>query len=293
VTEHLIAADGGRVLRVVESGDPDGFPVVIHHGTPGCAVPYAPHDDDAARRGIRLVAYDRPGYGGSSRHAGRTVADAANDVATIGDALGFERFATWGISGGGPHALACAALLPDRVVAAAGLASAAPFDAEGLDPLEGMGEQNVVEFQAVLEGEAAIRPLHERDAPAFVAGGPEGLREGISTLLSPVDRAALTGELAQSLYDSFAGAVASGVDGWVDDDLAFVAPWGFDVGTIRVPVLLRQGVQDLFVPPAHAEWLAAHIPGVDARLTPEDGHLTVFANRVPEVHAWLLERSGA
>jgi pimeloyl-ACP methyl ester carboxylesterase len=293
VTEHLIAADGGRVLRVVETGDPDGFPVVIHHGTPGCAVPYAPHDDDAARRAIRLVAYDRPGYGGSLRHAGRSVADAANDVATIADALGFERFATWGISGGGPHALACAALLPDRVVAAASLASVAPFDAEGLDPLEGMGEQNVVEFQAVLEGEAALRPNHERDAAAFVAGGPDGLRENLTTLLSPVDRAALTGELAQSLYDSFAGAVAPGVDGWVDDDLAFVAPWGFDVGTIAVPLLLWQGVQDLFVPPAHGEWLAAHIPGVDVRMTDEDGHLTLFANRVPDVHAWLLERAAA
>jgi pimeloyl-ACP methyl ester carboxylesterase len=293
VTEHLIAADGGRVLRVVETGDADGFPVVIHHGTPGCAVPYAPHDDDAARRGIRLVAYDRPGYGGSSRHAGRSVADAANDVATIADALGFERLATWGISGGGPHALACAALLPDRVVAAASLASVAPFDAEGLDPLEGMGEMNVVEFQAVLEGEAALRPNHERDATAFVAGGPDGLRENLTTLLSPVDRAALTGDLAQSLYDSFAGAVAPGVDGWVDDDLAFVAPWGFDVGTIAVPLLLWQGVQDLFVPPAHGEWLAAHIPGVDVRMTDEDGHLTLFANRVPEVHAWLLERAAA
>jgi pimeloyl-ACP methyl ester carboxylesterase len=293
VTEHLIAADGGRVLRVVETGDADGFPVVIHHGTPGCAVPYAPHDDDAARRGIRLVAYDRPGYGGSSRHAGRSVADAANDVATIADALGFERLATWGISGGGPHALACAALLPDRVVAAASLASVAPFDAEGLDPLEGMAEMNVVEFQAVLEGEAALRPNHERDATAFVAGGPDGLRENLTTLLSPVDRAALTGELAQSLYDSFAGAVAPGVDGWVDDDLAFVAPWGFDVGTIAVPLLLWQGVQDLFVPPAHGEWLAAHIPGVDVRMTDEDGHLTLFANRVPEVHAWLLERAAA
>jgi pimeloyl-ACP methyl ester carboxylesterase len=293
VTEHRIDAGGGRVLRVVESGDPDGFPVVVHHGTPGCAVPYAPHNDDAARRGIRLVAYDRPGYGGSSRHVGRAVADAAHDVATIADALGFERLATWGISGGGPHALACAALLPGRVVAAAGLASPAPFDAEGLDPLEGMGEMNVAEFQAVLEGEATLRPLHERDAPAFVAGGPEGLRDSISTLLSPVDRAALTGELAQNLYESFSGGVAPGVDGWVDDDLAFVAPWGFDVGTIAVPLLLWQGVQDLFVPPAHAEWLAAHIPGVDARITADDGHLTVFANRVPEVHAWLLERSGA
>ncbi len=293
MTEHLIAADGGRVLRVVETGDADGFPIVIHHGTPGCAVPYAPHDDDAARRGIRLVAYDRPGYGGSSRHAGRSVADAANDVATIADALGFERIATWGISGGGPHALACAALLPDRVVAAASLASVAPFDAEGLDPLEGMGEMNVAEFQAVLEGEAALRPNHERDAAAFVTGGPDGLRENLTTLLSPVDRAALTGDLAQSLYDSFAGAVAPGVDGWVDDDLAFVAPWGFDVGTIAVPLLLWQGVQDLFVPPAHGEWLAAHIPGVDVRMTDEDGHLTLFANRVPEVHAWLLERAAA
>jgi len=289
VTDHTIAAPDGRVLHVVEGGDPGGFPVVAHHGTPGCALLDERHIEDAAARGIRLVAYDRPGYAGSSRRAGRSVGDAAADVATIADALGFERLATWGISGGGPHALATAALLPDLVVAAASLAAVAPYDAEGLDFLEGMGEMNIVEFNAALEGEATLRPSHERDASEFIAAGPGGLKDGLATLLSPVDAAELDDDVAVHMYDSFAGALANGVDGWVDDDLAFAAPWGFDVAAISVPLLLWQGVEDRFVPPGHGRWLAGRIPGVEARITPDDGHLTLYTRRVPEVHAWLLE----
>ena len=293
MTEHSIDAGGGRVLHVVEGGEADGFPILVHHGTPGCGLIYEPHAEDAAERGIRLIAYDRTGYRGSSRHAGRSVADVAADVAAIADALGFERLATWGISGGGPHALACAALLPGRIVAAASLASPAPYDADGLDYLAGMGEDNVAEFNAALEGEQALRPFHERDAPLLAAGGPDGLREGIATLLSAVDATALQGALAAHLYDGFVGGLSSGIDGWLDDDLAFVAPWGFDLDAIALPVLLWHGVEDRFVPPAHGEWLAARIPGVEARITAEDGHLTLYENRIPEVHAWLLERAGA
>ena len=291
--DHSVKAADGRVLHALEDGDPSGFPVVVHHGTPGCALLHDAHVEDAAARGIRLVAYDRPGYAGSSRHAGRSVGDAATDVATIADALGFERLATWGISGGGPHALATAALLPDRVVAAASLAAVAPYDAEGLDFLEGMGELNVVEFHAAREGEAALRPNHERDASAFVAAGPSGLRDGLATLLSPVDAAELDDDVAAHMYDSFAGALANGVDGWVDDDLAFASPRGFDVADISVPLRLWQGVEDRFVPPGHGRWLAGRIPGVEARITPDDGHLTLYTRRVPEVHAWLLEWASA
>ncbi|HTO26135.1 MAG TPA: alpha/beta fold hydrolase [Gaiellaceae bacterium] len=291
--DHTIAAPDGRVLHAVEDGDPSGFPVVVHHGTPGCALLHERHVEDAAAHGIRLVAYDRPGYGGSSRHAGRSVGDAAADVATIADALGFERLATWGISGGGPHALATAALLPDRVVAAASLAAVAPYDADGLDFLEGMGEMNIEEFHAALEGEAAIRPFHERAAPEFVAAGPGGLKDELATLLSPVDAAELDDDVAAHMYESFARGLANGVDGWVDDDLAFAAPWGFDVAEIAVPLLLWQGVEDRFVPPGHGRWLAARIPGVEARVTPDDGHLTLYTRRVPEVHTWLLERASA
>jgi pimeloyl-ACP methyl ester carboxylesterase len=289
VIDQSVAASDGRILHAIEAGDPDGFPVVIHHGTPGCAIFDERHVDDAIARGIRLVAYDRPGYAGSSRDAGRSIGDAAADVAAIGDALGFDRFATWGVSGGGPHALATAALLPDRVVAAASLAAVAPYDADGLDYLDGMGEMNIEEFGAALAGEAALRPNHERDAVEFVAAGPAGLKEGLATLLSPVDAAALDDALAAHMFESFETGLANGVDGWLDDDLAFIAPWGFDVADISVPVLLWQGLEDRFVPPGHGRWLAGRIPGVETRITPDDGHLTLYTRRVPEVHSWLLE----
>ena len=267
--------------------------MLYQHGTPGCGLLYRRVLEDAARHGIRLLGYDRPGYGGSSRHLGRTVADVAHDVEAIADALGLDRLATWGISGGGPHALACAALLPGRVVAAASLASPAPYDAEGIDWLAGMGDANVVEFDAALGGETALRPMLEQEAAAFLAGGPEGLRDGMASLLSDVDAAVLDDELAEHLYDSMAAGLAPGIHGWLDDDLAFVMPWQVDLGTISTPVLVRQGREDRFVPPGHADWLAARVPGAELRLTAEDGHLTLYERRIPEVHAWLLEHAAA
>src|SRR4029079_13152798 len=151
----------GRTLTLREGGDPGGVPLFVHHGTPGSSLLYEPHLEDAAARGIRLLSYDRPGYGLSTRQPGRDIASCAADVAALCDALEIERLLTWGVSGGGPHALALAALLPDRVAAAAALASVAPFDADGLDFTAGMGEQNVASMSTALAGEATHRPQHE------------------------------------------------------------------------------------------------------------------------------------
>jgi pimeloyl-ACP methyl ester carboxylesterase len=286
-----VTTPDGRTLTVREDGDPEGFPVLTISGTPGSSTIYAPHARDAAERGIRLFSYDRPGYGGSTRHKGRVVADCASDIVAVCDALGVERFCVWGISGGGPHALAAAALLPDRVVAAAALASVAPYDAEGLDFLAGMGELNVEEFDLVLEGGEAHRAALERQRASLLAAKPDELVELWQTLLGPADREVATGEFAAELLDHMRAGIEPSGDGWLDDDVAFVTPWGFDVASIGVPVLLWQGDQDRFVPRAHGEWLARRIPGVDARFTPDDGHLTLFVRRVPEVHGWLLERA--
>ena len=286
-----VATHDGRTLELHEGGDPDGFPVLVHAGTPGSGILYEPHVHDAAATGIRLLSYDRPGYGGSTRQPGRAVADCAADVEAICDALALDRIGVWGISGGGPHALATAALLPERVVAAASLASVAPYEAEGLDWLAGMGEQNIEEFGAVLAGEEELHEALERYSAEREGVGPEELVEVWGTLLGPADRAVATGRLAAYLLDAMAHAIDDTRAGWLDDDLAFVRPWGFDLSTIRVPVQLWHGRDDRFVPFAHGEWLAARIPGVDARLTDEDGHLTLAERRVPAVHAWLLERA--
>lgn len=286
-----VTASDGRTLTVREGGDPKGFPVLSISGTPGSSTLYPPYMRDAAEQGIRLFSYDRPGYGGSTRQKGRKVADCAADIAAVSDALGLERFSVWGISGGGPHALAAAALLPDRVIAVAALASVAPYDADGLDFLEGMGEQNVEEFGTIFEGEDAHRASMEKQREELLSATPEQLVELWQTLLGPSDREVATGVLAAFLLDHMRAGIGPSGDGWIDDDLAFVAPWGFDLAAIRVPVQIWQGEQDQFVPYGHGVWLAEHIPGVDARLTAEDGHLTLAERRVPQVHRWLLERA--
>jgi pimeloyl-ACP methyl ester carboxylesterase len=287
---HAVRASGGRTLAVIEDGDRDGVPVLYHHGTPGAGLLYRPWSTDAAERGIRLIGFDRAGYGGSDRQPGRTVADVAADAAAIADALEIDRFATWGASGGGPHALACAALLGGRVVAAATIAGAAPSDASDLDFMAGMGEDNIEEFEAAFVGEQSLRPLLEAMAAGMLGATAEQLVEQLRTLLSPPDAAVVTGDLAEFLLDSIGVGIGGGVEGWIDDDLAFVKPWGFDPATIAVPLQVWQGRQDLMVPVAHGEWLASHLPGAEARISAEDGHLTLTEVRLGEVYSWLAAR---
>jgi pimeloyl-ACP methyl ester carboxylesterase len=290
VTELDVTLRDGRTLHVYDEGDPQGVAVVAHHGTPSSGRLHRLHIDDAGARGIRLLGYDRAGYGASSARPGRSIGDVAADVAELLDALGVERFATWGHSGGGPHALACAALLPERCVAAATLASVAPYGVDGLDWLDGMGEANVQDFEAVLAGPEALEPVILRDQAEMFSAGPDGLRQAMLTILSPVDQAAFTADVAEWIYAVMAEGSAERIEGFRDDNLACVAPWGFDPADIGVPVLLLQGVQDLMVPPGHGRWLAASIPGVEAEISDAEGHITLLTGRVPEVHEWLLAR---
>ena len=290
MTELDVTLRDGRTLHVYDEGDPQGVAVVAHHGTPSSGRLHSSHIEDAGARGIRLIGYDRAGYGASSARPGRSIGDVAADVAELLDALGVDRFATWGHSGGGPHALACAALLPERCVAAATLASVAPYGVEGLDWLEGMGEANVQDFEAVLAGPEALEPVVLRDQAEMFSAGPDGLRQAMLTILSPVDQAAFTADVAEWVYAVMAEGAAKRIEGFRDDNLACVAPWGFDPADIGVPVLLLQGVQDLMVPPSHGRWLAARIPGVEAEISDAEGHITLLTGRIPEVHEWLLAR---
>lgn len=228
-----------------------------------------------------------PVTAGRTPRPGWTVVDAAHDVAAIADALGLERFAVEGGSGGGPHALACTQL-PDRVVAVASLAGVAPWGAEGLDWLDGMGQDNLDEFGATLEGEDVLRRylLGQRDD--MLASNPQTIAETMESLLCPPDRACLTGELADFLYDQVHTGIEAGVEGWLEDDFAFLEPWGFELADIAIPVQVWHGAQDQFVPVAHGHWLAERIPGAEVHIDDEDGHLTLQINRIGDVHAWLL-----
>lgn len=253
----------------------DGRPLVFHHGTPGSAVWFA-HIRRAARDvGLRLVNYSRPGYGDSTPQPGRSVADAAADVAALLDFLGAETFLTMGWSGGGPHALACAALLPDRCLAAGSLAGVAPYGADGLDWLAGMAKENLDEFNAALAGATVLTPQLEKWAEQLAVVQPEHVAESLGGLVPEVDKRALTGEFAEGVAASFRRAVRSGVAGWRDDDLAFTRDWGFDLNAIQRPVAVWQGGQDRMVPFSHGEWLAEHVPGARVHLDPVEGHLSL------------------
>ena len=289
MSELDVALRDGRTLHVYDLGDPDGKVVVEHHGTPGSGLMYPPDAELARERGLRVVRYDRAGYGGSTPNPGRSVVDVVADIEDVLDALAVERYVSLGGSGGCPHSLACGAR-SERCLAAALIAAPTPYPADGLDWLAGMGEQNVDEFNAAFEGPEKLEPFIEHEAAEMRAATPEQMKDVMASVLPPVDAAVLTGDRAEHWKRSSDRSVAQGVAGWRDDDLAFVRPWGFELSEIRVPTLLWQGVQDLMVPVAHGRWLAERIPGVEAHISDADGHLSIAVGRLGEIYDWLAAR---
>jgi pimeloyl-ACP methyl ester carboxylesterase len=295
---YEVSTPDGRRLRYCLYGPEDGQPVIANNGTPGTRLPSLRAVDLAARCGVRELVYDRPGYGGSTRQVGRRIADVADDVALLADAQGWDRFATWGASGGGPHALACAVRLPDRVVRCAAVVCPAPYVADGADGsaglsatswLAGMSPGNVTEFTAALEGEAVYRPLverlgaeamanTERNEPELLSGYdlPESDLEEIRRRFAEPSQGRL--ERARAMW-------LGGTDGWIDDVTALLRPWGADVAQLRVPVSLWYGPDDVLCPRGHADWLLAHLPEVQPRRLP-GGHIIPDAS-LAEIYQWL------
>jgi pimeloyl-ACP methyl ester carboxylesterase len=268
----------GRALAFAIWGDPDGFPILSLHGTPGCRLGRWPREELYVELGVCLVTHDRAGYGRSDRRHGRRVVDEVGDVRALADELGFERFGVTGGSGGGPHVLACAALLGDRVVRATCDVGVAPFGAPGLDQddwFAGMDPENVKEFRLALAGEDVLTQhveVSQAQAEERAAVDPSTIFQDFD--LSESDRAQLARpELVQIMRESAFEWAVNGVGGWVDDDLAFVCPWGFDLEAISVPVLIRYGMSDVLVPPAHGAWLAANVPGSIVKLDEVAGHM--------------------
>jgi pimeloyl-ACP methyl ester carboxylesterase len=264
---------------------------VFHNGTPSGLVAFEPMVAAAAERGLRTVMYARPGYGASTPAPGRRVADAAGDVAALLDDMGAQQFVTAGWSGGGPHALACAALLPGRCRGAASIAGVAPYGADGIDWLEGMAGENVGEFGAALAGDAELVAFLEAAAAELRGITPDQVADGLGGLVSDVDKSVITGEFAEYMAASFNAAVTSGIAGWRDDDLAFTRDWGFPVGQ-GAPTAVWQGDQDMMVPFAHGQWLAGHVTGARAHLIPGAGHLSLGVTEFGSILDDLVSISG-
>jgi len=268
----MLTTPDGRALAYVERGAEDGTPVIVSHGTPGSRLARHPDPEIYERHGVRAVAYDRPGYGRSDPQPGRSVADATADIAAIADELGFDRFAVVGGSGGAPHALACGALLGDRVVRVGALVTPAPSDAEDFDFFEGLAELNVEEFGAALEGEQAVN--------AFLQPYVEGIREDVDaviesilTELPEVDKQLASRPAIRAIMkESFTEAVLQGSRGWADDDLAFAKPWGFELEDVIAETRVWQGELDVLTPRPHGEYVASRLPNARFELLEGGGH---------------------
>ncbi len=274
--ERTVFARDGRRLKVLMIGPRDATPVFFLHGTPGSRLGPHPLPMRLHHLGVRLIAYDRPGYGGSDRLPGRLVRHAAEDVADIADALGIEQFGVIGRSGGGPHALACAALLPERVRRVAALVCLAPFQSEGLDWYEGMTGSNVREYLVAATGVGRLTPIIEAHAEQ-IRLDPNRMLRNLGPELDQADwRVVADNSIRAGLKAAFAEAVRTSGGGWVDDARSFTLDWGFDPAGIRIPVYLWHGEQDRFSPVGHTRWLAAHVPGSTLEIAPHAAHFSAM-----------------
>lgn len=285
--EKGVTSVEGRPVGFRLYGPRTGSPVAMHNGTPGTSMLSPHHVAAAERAGVRLLVIDRPGYGASTRQPGRLVVDVVTDLSRIVDDLGWDRFAVWGGSGGAPHALACAAALPQRVTRCASVVGPAPFDAAGLDWFAGMSAANVEEFRLAQLGDSAFRPLVERlgaDAVSAATAGDIQVTEEYQ--LAESDIAALKSRTTEEGYLArVQAAFRDGTDGWIDDCIAMVQPWGFDLSTIRVPVSVRYGLDDVLVPSSHGEYLARVIPNAHQALL-SGGHI-LNDDDLESIYAWL------
>ncbi len=271
--EFFTTKDGNRI-DYFDSKQGDGL-LIYHHGTPAAG----PMDDfivdTASKNNLRVVELVRPGYGNSTRIKGRNVAQIADIAIELADHLGHDKFVSMGWSGGGPHVLATVSHKSNRCLAGVCIAGVAPFEAEGLDFLANMGEDNIVEFGAALESEEALSNFMDSAYRVLKdVQGPDVI-DAMASLLPPADREILTGDYADHEAMVFRWAVSTGTDGWFDDDIAFTRPWGFDLKDVNHPVSIWQGSEDLMVPTAHGQWLTKHVPNSSANLLDGHGHLSI------------------
>ncbi len=271
----------GRFFEYFDNGIASTSAIIFHHGTPAHASLWGSWLELAASRGVRALSYSRAGYGISDRNEGRTVLSNNDDIRELLDSLGIRDFISIGWSGGGPHALATTVMTGNK--GAITLAGVGEYGAADLDFLAGMGPENEVEFGEALKGEAAIAAWMEENAHPFKEVSADEIREALGGLIGDADKKALDGVIADEYATATRKGLAVSFDGWIDDDIAFIQPWGFALSEISVPVLVWQGDQDLMVPHAHSYWLEKHIPTAKLNFVPGHGHLSLIADYKDEI----------
>lgn len=285
----MIKLADGRRVQVTEAGLAGGKPIVAHHGTPSEAGTWKMWDKTASELGIRLISITRPGYAESDALPRRKVSDVVTDVEQVLKYLGIKFFQTVGWSGGGPHALACAAILKDRCRAVATVGGVAPYGMEDLDFLEGMGIENINEMNAALRGEVALKEWMKTEGPACQTMASDSLFQSFGSLLPPVDKKFLTDALTDGLAETIRLSLKKGFQGWIDDDLAFVNPWGFNLENITIPTMIWQGHLDKMVPLSHGQWLSKHIKNSTPCIYPDEGHVSILIGRQRDILEGLLK----
>jgi pimeloyl-ACP methyl ester carboxylesterase len=270
-----------RELEILDNGITSDKAIIFHHGTPHHASAWSSWLEDAANRGIRALSYSRAGYGTSDRNFGRSVLSNNSDISLLLDGKNISSFVAIGWSGGGPHALANT--FDHRNVGAITLAGVGEFGASDLDFLEGMGPENHDEFGAALKGESALDAWMNANAGSMKNVTGAEIKEAFGGLIGDADKAVIEGDFADQMAATMRSGLAVSFDGWIDDDLAFVRPWGFNLREISKPVFIWQGDDDFMVPHAHSKWLAEHIPGSQLKFVPGHGHISLVEKYRSEI----------
>lgn len=279
--ERRVALADGRTLACLELGDAAGLPVLYFHGFPGSRLEARIAAPAASRLGLRLLAPDRPGFGASTFQPRRSIGDWAADVAALADGLALRRFSVVGVSGGAPYALACAALLPERVARIALVCPLAPLDVA--QSMTGMLAQN----RMILALAAHAAPIARAAVHMLVRWmrGDTGryLEFMMAGMVSP-DRDLFADPGYRALMlESVAEALRQGGRGPAWELTLIARPWDFVPGDVRMPVTLWQGLADQILPAAMARRLAAALPACEARYLPGEGHLSLVVRHIGAV----------
>jgi pimeloyl-ACP methyl ester carboxylesterase len=285
VIEHRIQLSDGRTLAAAEVGDPDGAPVIYSHGFPGSRLGARLGEVEAKRHGIRLIAFDRPGWGKSDPLRGRRLRDWPKDIAEAADHLDCARFNLVGVSGGAPFALACAAAFPDRVGRSAIVCGLGPVEA--MHKGDGMMWHNRIGLTLASRARWLVRPVMGVSGPLLKRFFGIAI-DNLARHAGPADRAVLTDPVIRDLLGrEFREAFRHGGAGAAADGLIYGADWGLDLAAIKSPVYLWHGEDDRIVPLAMAQWVAKRIPGVNASYHPGEGHFSMAINHLAEIFGVL------